>query len=37
MNGEEYDTTVILTNRGYLKYLNDMHHMNESQIKNKTI
>ena len=33
MNGDKFDTTVILTNRGYLKYLNDMHHTHEEQNK----
>lgn len=28
MNGDEYDTTIILTNRGYLRYLNDMKSTN---------
>lgn len=35
MNGEEYDTTVILTNRGYLKYLNDMQLVNKEQNMSK--
>ncbi len=35
MNGEEYDTTVILTNRGYLKYLNDMQLVNKEQNVSK--
>ena len=33
VNGDKFDTTVILTNRGYLKYLNDMHHTHEEQNK----
>ena len=35
MNGEEYDTTVILTNRGYLKYLNDMQLVKKEQNVSK--
>lgn len=33
MNGDEYDTTVILTNRGYLQYLNDMYRMGKTQTE----